>query len=357
MRPSPSDPEERRRGPDRRTGEHLTGEARSWRRPADERDDGRHIDHVVVLSGGLSYEREVSLRSGRRVTDALRGAGVEVVSRDADAALLGLLASDPPDAVFPVLHGAAGEDGAIRDVLELMGIPYVGARADACRVAWDKPTAKAVVRAAGLNTPASVALPKEVFHDLGASVVLDLVLAKLGLPLFVKPSRGGSALGAAMVREARELSPAMVGCFAYGDTALIEQYVAGTEIAVSVVETGGPGGVHPVALPAVEIVPEGELYDYTARYDAGGTQFFTPARISAAAAAAAAKAALTAHDALGLRHLSRTDLIVDRAGAVHFLEVNVAPGMTATSLLPLAVQAADLDLGLLCKDLLRRCFL
>jgi D-alanine-D-alanine ligase len=319
-------------------------------------DTGREIGHVVVLSGGLSYEREVSLRSGRRVTDALRGAGVEVVPRDADAALLGLLAADPPDAVFPVLHGAAGEDGAIRDVLELMGIPYVGARPDACRVAWDKPTAKAVVRAAGLSTPPSVALPKEVFHDLGASVVLDLVLAKLGLPLFVKPARGGSALGTAVVREARELSPAMVGCFAYGDTALIEQYVSGTEIAVSVVEIADERGARPMALPAVEIVPEGGLYDYTARYDAGGTEFFTPARIPAAAAEAAVKAAVTAHQALGLRHLSRTDLIVDPTGAVHFLEVNVAPGMTATSLLPLAVEAADLDLGLVCKDLLLHCF-
>ncbi|MGI8333378.1 D-alanine--D-alanine ligase family protein [Actinomadura scrupuli] len=355
MRPSPSGPEGHPGEPFRRTDEHPAVEARPWGRPDGTEGVGRDIDHVVVLSGGLSYEREVSLRSGRRVTDALRGAGVEVVPRDADAALLGLLASDPPDAVFPVLHGAAGEDGAIRDVLELMGIPYVGARPDACRVAWDKPTAKAVVRAAGLTTPASVALPKEIFHDLGASVVLDLVLAKLGLPLFVKPARGGSALGAAVVREARELSPAMVGCFAYGDTALIEQYVSGTEIAVSVVEIGGPGGAHPVALPAVEIVPEGELYDYTARYDAGGTEFFTPARVPAAAAEAAAKAALTAHQSLGLRHLSRTDLIVDPSGAVHFLEVNVAPGMTATSLLPLAAQAAGLDLGLLCKALLRRC--
>jgi D-alanine-D-alanine ligase len=330
----------------------VTREAHVSRRSEGERE----IGHVVVLSGGLSYEREVSLRSGRRVTDALRSVGVEVVPRDADAALLGLLAADPPDAVFPVLHGAAGEDGAIRNVLELMGIPYVGARPDACRAAWDKPTAKALVLAAGLNTPASVALPKEVFHDLGASVVLDLVLTKLGLPLFVKPSRGGSALGAAVVREARELSTAMIGCFAYGDTALIEQYVSGTEIAVSVVEVAGAGGVGPIALPAVEIVPESGLYDYTARYDAGGTEFFIPARIPAAATEAAAQAALTAHEALGLRHLSRTDLIVDRAGGVHFLEVNVAPGMTATSLLPLALQAADLDLGLLCRDLLLRCF-
>ncbi len=312
----------------------------------------RELGHVVVLSGGLSYEREVSLRSGRRVAEALRTAGVEVVERDADGGLLGLLADDPPDAVVPVLHGAAGEDGAIRDVLELVGLPYVGARADACRVAWDKPTAKAVVRRAGLRTPESVALPKEVFHDLGASAVLRLVVAKLGLPLFVKPSRGGSALGAAVVREASDLSAAVVGCFAYGDTALIEQYVSGTEVAVSVIE-----GPEARALPVVEIVPSRELYDYAARYDAGDTDFYVPARLPEAVREAAARAALVAHRALGLRDLSRTDLIVDGDGAIHFLEVNVAPGMTETSLLPMAIEAAGLDLGVVLRKLvMRRCF-
>jgi D-alanine-D-alanine ligase len=309
----------------------------------------RELGHIVVLAGGLSYEREVSLRSGRRVADALRGAGVEAILRDADSALLDLLAADPPDAVFPVLHGAAGEDGAIRDVLELIGVPYVGSPPDACRLAWDKPTAKAAVRAAGVRTPASVALPKEVFHDLGAARVLDLVVARLGLPLFVKPARGGSALGASAVQDAAELSAAMVGCFAYGDIALIERYVGGTEIAVGVIELAEAGAT---ALPAVEIVPAGDRYDYTARYDAGDTEFFAPARLSPAVAEAAAGAALTAHHALGLRDLSRTDLIVDANGEIHFLEVNVAPGMTETSLLPIAFKAAGLDLGTTCRDLL-----
>ena len=310
------------------------------------------LGHVVVLSGGLSYEREVSLRSGRRVAEALRGAGVEVVARDADVMLLDLLTADPPDAVLPVLHGAAGEDGAIRDVLELMGLPYVGARPDACRVAWDKPTAKAVVRRAGLRTPESVALPKEVFHDLGAAAVLRLVISRLGLPLFVKPSRGGSALGAAVVRDAADLSAAMVGCFAYGDTALIEQYVEGTELAVTVLELP-----EPQALPAVEIVPSGPMYDYAARYGSGDTDFYAPARLAGDIQDAVARAAVTAHQALGLRDLSRTDLIVDSAGEIHFLEVNVAPGMTETSLLPMAVEAAGLDLGGVLRDLIaQRCF-
>jgi D-alanine-D-alanine ligase len=292
----------------------------------------------------------VSLRSGRRVAEALRALDVDVELRDADATLLAALSATRPDAVFPLLHGTSGEDGAIRDVLELLRLPYVGAGADACRVAWDKPTAKAVVRAAGLRTPDSVALPKEIFHDLGAAAVLDRIVARLGLPLFVKPTRGGSALGAGLVRDAAELPAAMVGCFAYGDTALIERFVSGTEVAVSVVESEHG----PVALPAVEIVPEGGRYDYAARYEAGGTEFITPARLPDSVTVATTRAALTAHRAFHLRDLSRTDLIVDSGGTVYFLEVNVAPGMTETSLLPAALTAAGIELGTACHDLLAR---
>jgi D-alanine-D-alanine ligase len=292
----------------------------------------------------------VSLRSGRRVAEALRALDVDVELRDADATLLAALSATRPDAVFPLLHGTSGEDGAIRDVLELLRLPYVGASADACRVAWDKPTAKAVVRAAGLRTPDSVALPKEIFHDLGAAAVLDRIVARLGLPLFVKPTRGGSALGAGLVRDAAELPAAMVGCFAYGDTALIERFVSGTEVAVSVVESEHG----PVALPAVEIVPEGGRYDYAARYEAGSTEFIAPARLPDSVTEAATHAALMAHRAFHLRDLSRTDLIVDSDGTVYFLEVNVAPGMTETSLLPTALTAAGIELGTACHDLLAR---
>ncbi|WP_116026609.1 D-alanine--D-alanine ligase [Thermomonospora umbrina] len=310
----------------------------------------QELGHIIVLAGGLSYEREVSLRSGRRVTDALRALDLDVELRDADASLLDSLRSAPPDAVLPVLHGSMGEDGAIRDVLDLLDVPYVGAGPDACRVAWDKPTAKSIVRAAGLATPPSVTLPKEVFHDLGAVALLDRVVSRLGLPLVVKPARGGSALGVSIVHEAADLPAAMVGCFAYGDTALIERHVQGTEIAVSVIEHDG----EPTALPAVEIVPAGPLYDYTARYDAGDTEFVTPARIPAEAARQAATAALTAHRALGLRDLSRTDLIVSPDGRPHFLEVNVAPGMTETSLFPRALTAAGLSLGPTLRALITR---
>ena len=305
------------------------------------------LGHVVILAGGLSPEREVSLRSGDRLRDALREAGLEASTADADAGLIPSLTADPPSAVFPAMHGACGEDGSIREVLSLLGLPYVGSAAAACRFAFDKPTAKAIVQGAGLVTPESVTLPKETFHDLGATAVLERIIDRLGLPLFVKPTRGGSALGAARVMTAADFPGAMIGCFAYGDTALIEQCILGTEVAVSVIDLGDG----PRALPPVEIDPVGGNYDYGARYTAGQTRFYAPARLPAAALAAAREAAVTAHQALGLRDLSRTDLIV--AGEQpYFLEVNVAPGMTETSTLPMALAAGGRGLGETCRDLL-----
>jgi D-alanine-D-alanine ligase len=296
---------------------------------------------VVVLAGGLSHERDVSLRSGRRVAEALRGQGLEVALADSDAALLPALAADPPAVVVPLLHGASGEDGAVRDVLDLLGLPYVGSAPAACRAAFDKPTAKTLLAAAGLHTPDAVALPETTFRELGAAAVLEAIVERLGLPLMVKPARGGSSLGATLVTAAAALPTAMVGCFSYGEVALVERAVRGREVAVGVVDTGDG----PLALPAVEVVPDGGVYDFAARYTAGATEFFVPARLSAAAAAGCAAAALTAHTTLGLADLSRADLIVDDDGRVWLLEVNVAPGMTETSLFPQAVAAAGRDLG------------
>lgn len=308
------------------------------------------LERIVILAGGLSPEREVSLHSGDRVRDALAEAGIHAIVADADAALLSLLRADPPSAVFPAIHGVSGEDGAIREVLGLLGVPYVGSVASACQMAFDKPTAKALTAAAGLSTPPSVTLPRETFHDLGAAAVIDLIVAKLGLPLYVKPSRGGSALGAGPVHDAAELPAAVLSCFAYGDIALIERFISGTEVAVGVIDLGGG----PQALPAVEIVPgEGE-YDYAARYTAGKTEFYVPARLSEAVAAEAARVAIAAHTVLGLRDLSRTDLIVDEQGTPWFLEVNVSPGMTETSTFPLALEASGHPFGSTCVRLLEQ---
>ena len=313
------------------------------------------IPHVgeltaVVLAGGLAYEREVSLRSGRRICEALKASGVAVRTMDPDAALLAALDGDRPDAVFIALHGADGEDGALRSVLDLADVPYVGSDAAACRMAWDKPTAKATVRAAGLDTPDWVALPHSTFRELGAAVVLDRIVERLGLPLMVKPAQGGSALGARVVSTAAELPAAMVSCLSYGDTVLVEPFVAGVEVAVSVVDLGEG----PVALPACEIVPTSGVFDYASRYTAGMTTYHTPARLGDDVATAVADVAVRAHRALGLRDLSRTDAIVTPAGVVQFLEVNVSPGMTGTSMLPMSVEAAGLELGDVCATLLHR---
>ena len=302
---------------------------------------------VVVLAGGLSPERDVSLRSGRRVAEALRLTGAEVEVRDVDADLLPSLAAEPPACVVPLLHGAAGEDGALRDVLAALGLPVVGSDPAACRRAFDKPVASGLVSAAGVSVPPSVALPHSTFRELGAVAVLDAVVRRLGLPLMVKPTRGGSSLGATVVRTAGDLPAAMVAAFAYGDTALIERFVDGTEVAVSVLDSGDG----PRALPVVEVVADGGFYDYAARYTAGATEFFTPARLADDVLAACASAAVRVHRTLGLRDWSRSDLVVDAEGTPWFLEVNVAPGMTETSTYPQAVLAAGLDLGAIVADL------
>jgi D-alanine-D-alanine ligase len=177
---------------------------------------------------------------------------------------------------------------------------------------------------------------------------MDALVDRLGVPLVVKPARGGSALGCSVVHAVHQLPSALVGCFAYGEDALVERHVSGREVAVSVVDTGDG----PVALPAVEIVADGGMYDYQARYTAGATEFFVPARLSAAERDAAAAAAVRAHEVLGLLDLSRTDMIVDADGRPWFLDMNVTPGMTETSLLPQSVAAAGLDLGELVRDLL-----
>lgn len=305
---------------------------------------------VAVLAGGLSHEREVSLRSGRRLSAALRSVGVTVEEWDTDRGLLTRLKEHRPDAVVVALHGGEGENGSVQTVLEMFGVPYVGTDSRACRRAWDKPTAKAELARAGLSTPEWVVLPHATFRELGAQPVLDAMVESLGLPLMLKPDQGGSALGAQVVRDAAELPTAMVGCLAYGETVLAERFIDGVEVAVAVVD--GPDG--PYALPPVEIVPESGVYDYTARYTAGLTDFHAPARLEADAAKSVGELAVAAHRLLGLRDVSRTDAIVAPDGTVYFLEVNVSPGLTETSLLPMAVEAAGGSLGEIYAGLIER---
>lgn len=305
---------------------------------------------VVILAGGLSPERDVSIRSGRRVAVELREVGVDVEVVDLDSQLLPRLRTDPPSCAVPLAHGAAGEDGSIQQVLETLRLPFVGSASGSCRQAFDKSVAAPLVAAAGIAVPDSVVLPHAVFRELGASQLLELITDRIGLPLIVKPTRGGSALGVTVVAEVSELPAAMVAAMAYGDTVVIQRFISGTEVAVSVIDRA----TGPQALPPVEIVPDGGVYDYLSRYTAGATEFFVPARLPAPALAAACDVALRAHELLGLRDWSRSDLIVDAEGEPWFLEVNVAPGMTETSLFPQSLEAAGVHVGETVKELIER---
>lgn len=296
---------------------------------------------IVVLAGGISHERDISLRTGRRVADGLQSLGHRVTVLEPDAALLGYLRESRPDVVWPALHGSSGEDGALRALLELTEVPFVGSTTDAARLAWSKPTAKTIVARAGVSTPASVTLPKETFRELGASSVLEIVLSAFEVPLVIKPAHGGSAQGVTVVIAAEELPRAMVDAYTYADVALIEYKVEGVEVSVAVLDTGDG----PLALPPVEIEPVEGAYTFDARYNAGETRFYVPARLEPDVLEAVSAAATAAHTALGLRHLSRVDLIVDANGVPWFLEANVLPGLTETSIMPQAIAASGRDVG------------
>lgn len=296
---------------------------------------------IIVIAGGLSHERDVSLRSGRRVAQALRDFGREVIETDVNADLIPLLRRTPDPVVVPMLHGGLGEDGALREVLEVLDVPFVGPTGAASRLTFDKSIATQVVRAAGLATPRQIALPHDIFRELGAPALMEGIGQQLGYPLIVKPTRSGSALGVTKVDDAGALPSALVAAYAYGTVAVVESFVTGREIAVTVLDLGDG----PVALPAVEIRPESGVYDYEARYTAGATRFVTPAELPDDVLAAAGELAVAAHTTLGLRHLSRVDMMVEETGRPVFFEGNVAPGMTETSSAPLAFEAADRGLG------------
>jgi D-alanine-D-alanine ligase len=299
--------------------------------------------NVAVLSGGTSLEREVSLRSGRRVANALSDRGHRVTNLDVDADLVRTLDEGGFDVAFLTLHGSAGEDGTIQSLLELIGLPYTGPDVLASSLAWNKPIAQGLYAREGVSVPEAVSLSQQAFREMGAAAAVDRVASGLGTPLVVKPATGGSSLGLTVVEDPSRLAPAILGAFSYAEAVLIERFVAGTEVAVTILD-GQP-------LPAVEIRPKEGAYDFSARYTAGATEFHAPARLDDAAAQACADAALAAYAAIGARHISRADLIVDAAGQPWLLELDTCPGLTDTSLVPLAAQAAGLAFEDLCERL------
>lgn len=299
------------------------------------------LPRVLILSGGISHERDISLKSGRKVADGLISHGMSVELRDPDGTLIEHLREHPPEVVWPVLHGASGEDGALRALLEMLGIPYVGSSADASRIAWNKPVAKSLVERSGVATPPSITLSRDAFRELGAESVLETVTSALELPLIVKPAQGGSAQGVSWVDSSEDLRKAMVHAFTYSDIALIEKRIIGAEVCVPIIDTGDG----PRAIQSVEIEPLSGHYDFEARYTAGATRFYTPPRLEPEVMESLNSLALESFSALGLRHLARVDFIVDSAGKPWFLEASTMPGLTETSSTALALDSAGYDVG------------
>ena len=303
---------------------------------------------VAVLGGGRSHEREVSLRSGHRVLTALGSIGHDASLVDpGEVPLAEALLERAPDICYLTLHGAQGEDGSVQRLLELIGLPYTGTGPYDCEIAFDKVLAKDALRRAGVPTPAWAVVEDRALRDLGAGSALAAVVDRVGLPCVVKPGRSGSAMGVGFVERPADLPAAVMAALSFSDAAVVEAKVEGTEVAIGLVSSPWE------ALPLVEIVPKGGVYDYAARYTAGATEYFAPARVDGQVAAACTQAAIRAAEALGLRDVTRVDAIVDAEGRPWVLEVNVAPGMTETSLLPMAAQAAGRSLADLCDGVLR----
>ena len=293
---------------------------------------------IALLEGGRSLERGVSLRSGARVRDALTRLGHSVTGLDASSDLVAELRADRPDVAFIALHGLEGEDGTVQQILELLGIPYTGSGPQACSRTVDKSLAKAMLRAASLPTPDWITLDGSAVRDLGAAQAMPEIGERLGWPLIVKPARGGSALGLSLARSAAEAPAAILAALSYDSTALLEQWVDGRDLALTVIDS--PNGL--LALPAVEAVPTGENYDFEARYEIGATRFVCPAELDAQTSNRAAELAVEAFKCFGCAGVARVDLLLDSSGDLTILELDPVPGMTHTSLTPLAAEAAGI---------------
>jgi D-alanine-D-alanine ligase len=299
---------------------------------------------VAVLKGGRSLERGVSLRSGARVEDALERLGHEVLPLEADAGLVKRLDEERPEVAFVAMHGRGGEDGTAQELLEILGIPFTGPGVAACARCIDKVLAKHEMRSSGVPTPDWFAFNETAFRELGAADALGALEERLGFPLVVKPSRGGSALGVKFAASWFEVPEALVSAFSYDERVLLERHVEGRELAVSVL--GGE------PLPVVEAIPEGgDRYDFEARYEIGRTSFVCPAELAGAETAAVTEVALAAYEALGCSGFSRVDLILGKEGP-QVLEVNAIPGLTDTSLLPQAAEAAGMSFEQLVERIL-----
>jgi D-alanine-D-alanine ligase len=294
------------------------------------------MTRVAVLKGGRSLERQVSLRSGARVEDALKRLDHEVVAIDVALDLIHRLRATEPDVAFIAMHGRDGEDGTVQELLEILGIPYTGSGVLACARATDKVLAKHLMVEADIPTPEFFAFNETAFRELGAAQALPAIEDRLDFPIVVKPSSQGSALGIKFARSAGDVPAALVAAFSYDSRVLLERYVDGRDLAVSILDDE--------PLPVVEAVPrDEEFYDFEARYEIGRTDFVCPAELPAGLTELAQSLAVRTYRLLGCSAFARVDLMLDAAGDLTVLEANPIPGLTETSLLPQAAEAAGIS--------------
>jgi D-alanine-D-alanine ligase len=297
---------------------------------------------VAVLRGGDSAERGISLLSGEAVASACRNLGYKVIELDPSTDLVKLIQlKDSIDVVFPALHGRGGEDGKIQGLLELLKLPYVGGDVFASAQAFDKPKTKVAYRAAKLPVARDCVVARN------SKTAEAEVMKSVKLPCFVKPVNEGSSYGSNPVKVKKDLLPALRKAWKYGD-ALVEELLVGTEITVGVVGAGKDS----IAMPIVEIVPKTAFFDFKAKYDPNFVAEIVPARISPALTREAQKLAVAAHQALSLRDISRTDMIIQR-GKIYLLETNTLPGMTRNSLFPKMAKAVGLSFDQLVGKLIQ----
>ncbi|KAE9535476.1 D-alanine--D-alanine ligase [Ursidibacter arcticus] len=276
-------------------------------------------EKIAVLFGGVSAEREVSLNSGAAVLGALQSLGYDVQGIDTKEFPIEKLKEKGIQRVFNILHGGIGENGVLQGALEQLGIPYTGCGVMASAITLDKFRTKLLWNAVGLPTAEMVVVRR------GEAVSSDEIIAKLGLPLFVKPASEGSSVGVSKVKTAEQLIPAIEEALKYDAIVLVEENLAGAEYSVPVLD----GEV----LPAVQIIPDGEFYDYHAKYVSDNTQYLCPV-LSETRQAEVTKLVKQAYDVVGCRGWSRIDVMEDDKGQFRLVEVNTCPGMTSHSIFP-----------------------
>ncbi len=310
------------------------------------------MTRVAVLKGGRSLERQVSLKSGARVEDALGRLGHETTAIDVGHDLIERLEAAAPEIAFVALHGRDGEDGTVQELLEILDIPYTASGVSACIRCADKVLAKHLMLDGALPTPEFYAFNETAFKELGAARALTVIERRLGFPLVVKPAAQGSALGVKLAASAAQVPAALVAAFSYDRKVLLERYVDGREFAVSILQSAD--GAHAEALPVLEALKQPGDHDFfAARYEIGRTTFTCPADLPDEVAAEAQALALAVYELMGCYGLARVDMMRDAdTGAFALLEVNVIPGLTETSLLPQAADAAGISFDALITRIL-----